>query len=310
MNFKKILPFIFLIVSLIPAAANAGFPFYSVSNGEKTIFLLGSIHVLDKIDYPINKKIIESYQASDSISFETVDSYFSETGLPVARKLLALKNNESCEGYVGKELFQEGLSIVYPDVSSANKSVLNLVLNSHPYLLTQLIQYSSTLPFQGTLAPGVEQYFLKLARSDKKEIGELEGVANNTIKFLDLLSREDSALMLKNVIAFYRSTKLKEQILEKASEIMGIYRQSGDVEKIRELDLETCSAIMGNPNKFCSDIFEARNGTMARKIGTYFSDKQQHFVILGAAHLGGKNNVLDSLEKSGFTITRIDTTAK
>lgn len=307
-KFLKILVFTIVGAALMfPIIVNAGMPLYRVSNGKKNIFIFGSVHVLAEQDYPLDKNIIDAYKKSKNVAFESLDSYFSAAGMPIARKLLAIEDGQLCDEYVGKKLFDEAFSIVYPNSSLVSGTVTSFVRSSHPYLLSLLVQYSTNMKITWNQAPGIEPYFKKLAISDQKNMIEVEGIENSSIKFLHLLTKSESILLLKNAVQFHYDEKIKEEIQKNSLETLEEYRTTGDVEKLYSFQINACNKIIGNPLSFCKGIFEARNQSMAEKIKSYFINEDSYFIILGSAHLGGDKNVLQRLKDSGLEINRIDT---
>lgn len=148
---------------------------------------------------------------------------------------------------------------------------------------------------------GIDNYFLKKAKKDKKEILELESSEfqyNMLISFpdklYDLMIRESIAeedLMIEELKELYEAWLKGDATGIVDSEDM-------DSEDLANIDENILEMIEEYNYKMLID----RNNSMTKKVDSYFNDKKNVFVVVGAAHVVGEGGIAEQLQKLGYIV--------
>ncbi len=77
----------------------------------------------------------------------------------------------------------------------------------------------------------------------------------------------------------------------------------GDVEQLQQLSQNATST--PEAKVWMRSLLEGRNPGMADKIAGYLAGSDPVFVIIGAAHVVGKDGVIELLKKRGFLVKRL-----
>jgi uncharacterized protein YbaP (TraB family) len=139
---------------------------------------------------------------------------------------------------------------------------------------------------------GLDKHFFGLARTAGKQISGLETVDFQIGLVTDFTKAEGEALM--------RST-LKE--MDKLKTVIGDMLnawQTGDTEKLEKLLNESVEEEPVIYKRLLTD----RNNRWAPKIEEMCRDDKNTIVIVGAAHLVGKEGVVELLKKKGLKVTQ------
>ena len=258
---------------------------WSVEGPRSKAYLLGSLHVFRQGSYPLDERIERAYKACPRSVFEA-DA--SAAGRKDIRDLM-LRLGTYPAG--GKTLQQE--------VSPGTYTLLKGRLEANgvkPEQFDGFKPWFAALSMAGMefrrlgLSPeyGLDAYFTKKARSDKKEIIFLETARQQ----LDLLAKafpgheED---LLRQAIE-------EVGVLEKYSSDMERAWKTGDAAQLETL---TSKSLKGYP-EIEKKLFTERNRAWTGRIDRLLHQDGDVFVVVGASHLTGKNGVLEMLRARGF----------
>jgi hypothetical protein len=142
---------------------------------------------------------------------------------------------------------------------------------------------------------GIDKHFLKKAEN-KEKIVELESI-DYQINLLSGFSDAQQELFL--VSAFRDLELLKGEI----NEILKAWN-TGDTKTIESF---VSKSLQDDPRMlpiYEKLVFE-RNKSMASKIEGYLKTKEHYFVIVGAAHLVGKDGIIEILKKKGYLVEQL-----
>jgi len=198
MNKKTIILSIFII--LINFTANIygeskSFIWEIKKENIKTSYLVGSVHMLDKSVYPLNKAYNISFNNSDSIMVEANVSADKAGQLAMlAMKLGSYKGDKTLKNSISKktyDLAEKKLKKLGMDITGLNKF--------KPWMVAMTIASVEMLKRGFNPELGLDKYFLKKADLKSKEIIELEG-AKFQLDLFNSFSEEEHELFLFNVI--------------------------------------------------------------------------------------------------------------
>jgi uncharacterized protein len=262
---------------------------WSLKTDKATIYLLGSLHLLTSDSYPLDRNIETAYRMSKKIVFETDISGMNT--LAVQEKLLALsmypegqtlQQNISPETYsmLEKKLTEIGLSVAQ----------LN---NVRPWMcaLTLVLFELQKLGFEPQY--GIDQYFFKKTQQDKKEMVFLESIEYQLSLFADMNAQEDESFLQQTL-------KDLEVIKTMFADILSAWEE-GDAARLGSLLNISFKDHPDIYNRFLAQ----RNREWVAKIEDLIMQGNTAFVVVGAGHLVGPDNLLQLLRGRGYAIEQI-----
>lgn len=262
---------------------------WKVSGPTSTVYLLGSIHLLKKTDYPLDPVIETAFTNSRIAAFETDMAKMEspETMLSMMGKVM-LPSGETLEDHLTPTTYALFTNHV-------NKSGLPLIMfNQMKPLLAVTALAVMELKKLG-LEPeyGVDKYFSERATKEKKRLVPLETVEFQ-INLLTGFSKEENELVAKTSLADM------DKMLTEFKDIISAWK-TGDSSQLEKFLNE---ATQQSPAIF-KRLLTDRNHNWIPKIEEFLAGKENAIVIVGAGHLVGKEGVVDLLQKKGLKVTQL-----
>ncbi|MDX1920796.1 MAG: TraB/GumN family protein, partial [Candidatus Caenarcaniphilales bacterium] len=156
----------------ILASDNTKSPIWKISKNNKTAYILGSVHVLRKEDYPLNKKFDEIYSLSQTLVFEAdLNGDEQPFSAPLFLQLGIYQNGEQINSELSKESYEQLLKVLKE--INLPENVCNSMKPWFCSLYLSIFEYKK-LGFDENL--GIEKYFLEKLKKDKKKVLSLETV--------------------------------------------------------------------------------------------------------------------------------------
>lgn len=262
---------------------------WQVSSGEKTIFLLGSIHFLKQEHYPLNPTILGAFDRAKKLVLE-ID-------------LNQLAPQQVQQITLGKALLTDGSSLpqkisaeTYDIVKTRLKEFGMDVAMVHPMkpwfvALTMMSLKLKQLGLNPNL--GVDRHLADRAKDSGKPTAGLE-----TLEFqmglLDQLSPDEQELML-------RETVREMELLEKnVNQIVEAW-VAGDSGRLAELLL----AGMKEFPEIHRKILIERNRRWLPVIEKLLENSPGTMVAVGAAHLVGNQGLVELLIEKGYRLEQM-----
>jgi len=247
------------------------------SQGKKfTVYIQGTIHVGDERLYPLEKRVLKAFRASDRIVAE-----LSASDLEKFSDELRERTTHSFSKAEGR--------VVTKNLSTEEKEKLRLILDQETIDFLTLLEpwcmilaLCSSPQAQSELSAdfSLDEYFAKFAKEEKREILGLETLQEQ----LDSIScgtYDEQLVQLKEILDGIDAQKFKEEMNSAAKNLYEAYL-SGDPKKLEELTSE-----------------DERNEKWAKRIQSYIEMGGTTFVYAGAAHWVGEKSVFAYLEEWG-----------
>ena len=275
----------------VPAAQPVGkgrHSLWKVQGQSNSVYLLGSVHVLKKSHYPLAAPIETAFSNSAIAAFETDMEALDDPA--VAMKLLAkgqlpegetLKTQLSPETYKMwiKQLEESGLPGMMFDQFTPGMAAITVAA-----LEMQKMQLDPKY--------GVDKHFFALAKESGKEIVPLEPVEFQ-INLITGFSKEEGEDILKSTLQDMKTLKSELNELLKAWEF-------GDGAKLEKLLNDS----MKDSPPIYKRMVTDRNRNWLPKIESLARGNKNAIVIVGAAHLVGKEGVVELLKAKGWKVTQ------
>lgn len=289
--------FLLLITLIFPSSVNAGNNssdrkgfLWKVQSKTGNAYIVGSIHAYKSELYPLPKKMEDAFDKSDALAVEVninganPDSMMTMVTGALYQDKSALEKHLSRETYemATKKLQELGLP-------------LEVFQNTKPWFIA-LILTSMELQKLG-LSPeyGIDNYFLKKAEN-KKRVVELESI-DYQVNLLNGFSDAEQELFLV-------STLKDLDLLKKEINTILTAWNTGDT---KTMESYVSKSLHDNPRMlpiYKKLVFD-RNKNMASKIEGYLKTNEQYCVVIGAAHLVGKDGIIEILKKKGYILEQL-----
>jgi uncharacterized protein YbaP (TraB family) len=246
---------------------------WRVQSKQNTVFILGSIHLLKKDAYPLNKVIEDSFEKSDFLAVEANVNDISQLD-PLT---LASKAFYPAGDGLDKHVSKRTMETIRNETNRIGLPI-EIVMNQKPWFLAMILESFELLKAGFEPEYGIDQHFLSQA-DGKKKIFELESL-DYQIQLLSGFNDSEQDLFL-----LYTLNNLKT-IVQDADEIFRVWK-SGNTQRMVSVIAKSSIEDKGF-NSLYEKLVTNRNKNMALKIEDYLKTKKTYFVVIGAEHLVGE----------------------
>lgn len=262
---------------------------WQVSNGEHTLYLAGTMHLLSKSDYPLPKAYQYAYAKADSLYFEA-DTQMQKNReyQRQAQALLFYPEGQSLSQYINSEaeqklgayLKQQGLSM--QQFSQMRPSLVGISVT---------VQAMMAL---GVSEPGVDAFYLAKARKAQKPVYFFETPLEQLHFLAELGEGYESQFILESLAEV-------KQLADILPAMKNAWRE-GDVEALQALAVDNMKQ---QYPKVYQSLLVSRNQKWLPIIEAALNDKPVELILVGSAHLLGEHGLLQSLTQKGFTLAQL-----
>jgi uncharacterized protein YbaP (TraB family) len=264
---------------------------WEIQSEKGNSYLFGSVHLLKKEHYPLKKVIEDSFDQSDVLVLE-ID--LSGDNLLKAGMYL-LQKGQYPEGETLKDNISEKTYQLLEDKAKTMEMNLEWLNGWKPWMAALHILERKLIHLGYTPGHGVDFYFLNKSIG-KKEIQGLETIELQVGLFENFSKDESEKFLL--------STIMEADQLEKEMDKMIAAWSTGDVEKMEKTMAET---IQEYPEleAFYKKLNDDRNVKMVEKIVSLLKTDKKYFIVVGAAHMIGKNGLVQLLKNKGYKVNQL-----
>jgi uncharacterized protein YbaP (TraB family) len=262
---------------------------WKVTKNGDTVFIGGTIHILPVTEFPLPTQFTDIYQQSDTVVFEA--ELPDPTDIAAQQQMmmkLSYQNGETLKDTLTDETF-EALD-QYLSTFGANA---NQLASFKPGFVTTMLVTMEAQRAQ-MAGEGVDAYFTQLAKRDNKEREYLESL-DFQINMLANLGDGEEERFISETLATLPELKSELEQTIKAW-------RKGDTEALNKLVIQTFK--QEAPESY-DDVFTKRNMNWIPQIEAMFGDDDKEFVLVGAGHLVGEDNVLKLLEQKGYSVKQL-----
>jgi len=259
---------------------------YEICDDNSCIYLLGSIHIGDSRVTKFDNKLINLYNKSKYLAVE-----LDTKNITMDLDPFIANPNETLNDILEEELKTKLETLL------ENKGILTYDQLQY-FKIGYVANYLSLLPSMelNLTTRGVDEYFLSLAHKENKEIIELETYEEQLSLLFDY-SNEFYINQIKDTIENYEEGK--ERLKELYEEYLKANKEN--LEKILEEETITTEEEREYQNKMINE----RNQKMANKLEEFLTNDQEVFMIVGLAHVIGKDGIIELLENKNYKINLI-----
>jgi uncharacterized protein YbaP (TraB family) len=282
-----------LLVRLLPAqtdapAATKKALFWRASSGNNVVYLLGSVHLGTKSMYPLAREIEEAFDRATAMAVEIdinrVDMRKTEAAI---LKLGIYPDGETLWKHISPETRK-----LLEEFCAAYKLDTERFVAMKPWLVTMSMAMVPLLKNGMDLSLGIDKYFLDKAKG-KKRIVEIESTEEQ-FKMFASFPDDVQEKILAGALKDPGDAQAKAKRMENAW-------IAGDAAEIDRITTEKASA----PAEVERAMLQDRNPRMADAAEQLLKSKEIGFVVVGAAHLVGKDGVVAILERRGYRVEQV-----
>lgn len=252
---------------------------------QDTSYLYGTMHVQDKRVFDFKPGVLSSFDSCEIFALElNMDSVnpFQVMGQMImdsSRTLSQLLNPKDYN--VVKTYIEDSLGLP-----------IMLLERLQPMFISTFVEGSG---YNQEMEEALDLYFFKRGKDQEKQIVGLEKASEQIDAFNSIPYREQ-ALDLLNMIQTRDEPDLDD---EKSEELLNVYL-SGDLDRLIALAKETQDESLDTSN-FQKVFLTDRNINMTNRIIPLLKSGAT-FTAVGAAHLPGKDGIIELLRSQGFIV--------
>lgn len=257
---------------------------WKVEGRTNALYLFGSIHFLKKDFYPLPQPIEDAYKQSQVVVFEVnLDAMDSPES-----QLKMLESGKQPEGQTLKDSLTKETYAKLESYLSESGAPIALFSPLRPWMVAVALIGSELMKLGYNPEEGVDKYFFGKAKKDKKEIVPLETL-DFQLQFFTGLTKQEEDAMLRETLQEISNFKKDLQAIIDAW-------KTGDTKALEKLMLDAMRDYPQLHKKLLID----RNKQWAEKLQKLHASGKTVFVVVGAAHLVGKDSVIDLLNAKGL----------
>lgn len=281
---RKLVAFFILISVNVQAETSL----WQLTNGESTLYLGGTVHVLSKADYPLPAEFEQAYQQAEKLVLETdltamnqPDTQLQLMQLVMFPPEMSLQTALRPETYAKLKTYcaSRGIDMLLLDRFRPSMVVLMLTVQE----LTRLKM--------GDV--GVDNFFNHQAVSDGKSVGQLETVQTQIEVIANMGKGHEDELIL--------NTLEEMKTLPNMMAALKAAWRAGDLDALDEVGLrpmrEQYPAIY-------HDLLVKRNQAWLPKIEALLATPETELILVGALHLVSQDGLLAQLKQRGYQVKR------
>ena len=261
---------------------------WKVQNGQNTIYLLGSIHLLKKENYPLHPNIYRAFDHASTVAFE-VDLH--EMSSPQVQLEAVAKgmytNGKSLKDALSPESYKQVKSHL-----ENHGMGIGLFSLMKPWMMATTITTLELQKLGFQLDQGVDTHLFQKAQAAGKTIVGLETVSYQLSLFDGLSPKTQELFLLQTLEELSILEKETQQIVESWSQ----GRTEG---------LEVMLKSMRQFPEVHKALITTRNNNWMPQIESYLQEKDISLIVVGTMHLLGDEGLLAMLNEKGYTITQL-----
>jgi|SRR5579859_711255 len=259
-----------------------------------TLYLVGSIHVGDKSMYPLPAEVESAFAAAKVLAVEiNVKNVDKMQAMQLIQKNGMYSGDDSLSKHISKET-----SAALDDFCQKHSLPRVGVEQLKPWVVAVTIAALSWQQAGEDPSLGVDMHFLDESKSPQR-IDELESMESQLNLFVNATEEEQQALLASTL---KQGDKMKDTI----KRIQAAYL-SGDPDALQKIMDEQADT---GSRSLTKKLLDDRNVTMAARLDEYLKNKEQAFVVVGAAHIVGDKGIAKLLRDKGYKVEQVTLEAK
>ncbi|UTW02046.1 TraB/GumN family protein [Amphritea atlantica] len=274
-------------LSVVTLTAAADSSVWKVSSGDNLLYVGGTLHVLRQKDYPLPVEFDRAYQAADTLIFETDIAQLHRPAV-MQKMQQAMRYPEGISGLdkrVSAALYQRIVK-VWSQYGLPVEALSGLRPSGIVITLTLL-----NLRQIGVDAQGIDDFYHSRATAEGKPVAGLESVDQQIRLLAGMGAGDEEKFMRMSLDELEESGRV-------INEMVDAWRRGSlvDLERLVIDDMRRES-----PAAF-RVLMVDRNQKWLPQIETMLHSRPVEFVLVGSAHLAGKEGLIHQLQQRGYRV--------
>lgn len=278
---------------------------WKATNGDNTLYLLGTIHLDRDNVYPLHKSVRDAIQASEEVIFEL--DLNDQEGAALLQSMQTYQDGTTLADHISPELYQR----VQAAAATIGKDS-NALDAYKPWALASLF---STLAMQddstSSNAMAIDSYVNAAAVNAGKTIGAVETYAFQGSIF-DGLSPEYQESYLDSTLAGFEATlsgaatspEIDEALQAQEEMLSAMFAAWKDRDPEAFSKVYDKASIINSTDELNSKLFTQRDPGMIKAAAEYLETEGSHtyFMAVGAGHMVDPGGIVSGLRELGYTV--------
>jgi uncharacterized protein YbaP (TraB family) len=273
----------------------ARMPFYVATRGTTTIYVLGTLHVGDPVDYPAGQPfrapILAALAASQTLALELSPD-----------ELLVSQDDVSKYGVCKRDclpgLLPEPLWHKLALRLRGNPAALDAIKKMRPWLASLVVETYDSLSAGLQTEYGTEAQLQNVYLKTRGKIVGLETLAQQMHAFTGLSLAQQREMLAQDLV---------QTPAQNVEDVRTLHRlwQVGDADAIAAWQAAKSEKLARDPrisDSIDNRIVYERNRRFVNRMLQLAAPNKPLFVAIGALHLGGPKGVLQLLRQHGFVV--------
>jgi uncharacterized protein YbaP (TraB family) len=282
-----------LLSAMLPTAQAAGgpLPMWEIRStaSKGTVYLLGSIHVCRESCLQFSESILRRFRSSQALVLE-----LDPTNADLATKMMSAMALPPGQTLSSK--LSAAQSRKLQNVSNMLGLPAQMFDGMQPVMVETTLSMLAAQKQGLTIQDGIDMWFLEQAQATGKPVRELETMERQ-LAALSAGSERDQIASLEDTLDLIEKNRIGAYF-----EDMVQAWQSGNLTKLSSVMMMD----MKNSPTIEQELLGKRNVEMADKLSQWLSHGDQLFVVIGAGHIAGNNNVAELLSRKGFSVRQVN----
>jgi uncharacterized protein YbaP (TraB family) len=273
----------------------ARMPFYVATRGATTIYILGTLHVGDPVDYPpgqpFRRPILAALAASPTLALE-----LSPDDLLVSQD--DVSKYGVCRYPCLPKLLPDPLWRKLEARLRDNPAALDEIRKMRPWLASLLVETYDSLSAGLQTEYGTEAQLQNVYLRQRGKIVGLERLTEQMRAFTSLTLAQQREMLAQDLV---------QTPAENVSDVKTLHRlwRVGDADALSAWEAAKSEKLARDKrvsDSIDNKILYERNRRFVTRMIAISAPNKPVFVAIGALHLGGRNGVLQLLRQRGFVV--------
>ena len=263
---------------------------WQVSNDQHQLFIGGTVHLLPASEFPLPAEFDKAYQQAEKLVFEVDMSKMLDPSIgPMMLGYAMYQDGRTLNSVLSPESYQR----LQQAAAELGVDTNALAPFKPDFVLIQMLQLK--LQQLGMAGEGVDMHFFTKGAQDNKSKAFLETIEQQFALLFSISDGYEDDWVAQNLDQLDDTEQFMQQTLTAW--------RSGDREALTELVSEMHDTEVGQ--RFYQRLLTERNQDWVEQIDAMLQTPQVEFVLVGALHLAGPDNVLDLLKARGYQVRQL-----
>jgi hypothetical protein len=282
---------------------------WKATNGDTTVYLLGSIHVADTSIYPMDKGLIKAYESSEALLVEA-NLFDQQGGMAYMQQNSVYTDKTMLKDVVSKETYEKTQKAFEKfKITEETYGKLKPWVASNTLAVLEMSKSSSANDAAQASNLGIDMYYLTKALIDNKPIVELEGLKFQTDMFNNLSPKLQETQLAQAADAVLNTNQKAENGTgNEESDMLSAWLKQWKEGNIADFTKTYEASSQDSNEEYTKMLFGERDKNMAIKLSDLLDKKEKktYFVVVGSGHLALKGSVVDRLKEKGYSVEVVD----